>query len=78
MLDARDSRRRPVTCPARAAAQSSRSTPTAGTAWRGGVPEVLFAAAAGCGGLAEPNISQIGVQRATDPQLKQFSQRDDR
>ena len=37
--------------------------------------DVLFAAAAGSGGLAELNVSQIGVQRATDPQLRQFSQR---
>ncbi len=39
------------------------------------VPDALFAAAAGSGGLAELNVSQIGVQRATDPQLKQFSRR---
>jgi len=41
---------------------------------QGAVPDVLFAAAAGSGGLAEVNISQIGLQRATDPELKRFSQ----
>jgi putative membrane protein len=37
------------------------------------VPDVLFAAAAASGGLAELNISQIGLQRATDPELQRFS-----
>ncbi len=41
----------------------------------GAVPDALFAAAAGAGGLAEVNVSEIGLQRATDPELKQFSQR---
>jgi len=41
---------------------------------QGAVPDVLFAAAAASGGLAEVNISQIGLQRATDPELKRFSQ----
>jgi len=40
---------------------------------KGPVPDVLFAAAAASGGLAEVNVSQIGLQRATDPELKQFS-----
>jgi len=39
------------------------------------VNDTLFAAAAASGGLAELSISELGVQRATDPQLKQFSQR---
>ena len=39
------------------------------------MPDALFAAAGGSGGLAEMNVSQIGFLRATDPQLKQFSQR---
>jgi len=39
------------------------------------VPDALFAAAAGSSGVAEVNLSQIGLQRATDPELKQFSQR---
>ncbi|MFO0890749.1 MAG: DUF4142 domain-containing protein [Isosphaeraceae bacterium] len=38
------------------------------------VPDVLFAAAAASGGLAEVNISQIGLQRATHPELRKFSQ----
>ena len=38
------------------------------------VPDVLFAAAATSGGLAEVNLSEIGLQRATDPELKRFSQ----
>jgi len=41
---------------------------------KGPVPDVLFAAAAATGGLAELNVSQIGLQRATDPELKRFSQ----
>jgi putative membrane protein len=41
---------------------------------QGAVPGVLFAAAAPSGGLAEVNISQIGLQRATDPELRRFSQ----
>jgi putative membrane protein len=39
------------------------------------VPDALFAAAAGSGGLAEVNVSKLGLERATDPELKQFSQR---
>jgi len=38
------------------------------------VSDELFAAAAASGGLAEVNVSQIGLQRATDPELKRFSQ----
>jgi len=38
------------------------------------VNDPLFAAAAASGGLAEVNISEIGLQRATDPELKRFSQ----
>ena len=38
------------------------------------VSDELFAAAAASGGLTELNISQIGLQRATDPELKRFSQ----
>jgi len=45
-----------------------------GTAGRSAVSDELFAAAAASGGLAELNLSQIGVQRATDPELKRFSQ----
>jgi len=46
-----------------------------GTAGQAAVNDSLFAAAAAAGGLTEVEISQIGVQRATDPELKQFSQR---
>lgn len=35
----------------------------------------LFAMAAADGGMAEVALSELGVQKATDPQLKQFSQR---
>lgn len=38
------------------------------------VPDALFAAAAASGSMAEVNVSQIGLQRASDPELKQFSQ----
>jgi len=39
-----------------------------------GVNDALFAAAAADGGLSELTLSQLGVQRATDPELKRFSQ----
>jgi putative membrane protein len=39
------------------------------------VSDALFAAAAADGGLTELTLSQLGVQKATDPELKQFSQR---
>jgi putative membrane protein len=45
-----------------------------GAGARSAVSDELFAAAAASGGLAEVNISQIGLQRATDPELKRFSQ----
>ena len=45
-----------------------------GVAGRSAVSDELFAAAAASGGLAELNLSQIGMQRATDPELKRFSQ----
>jgi len=44
------------------------------SATQSAVSDELFAAAAASGGLAEVNISQIGLQRATDPELKRFSQ----
>jgi putative membrane protein len=46
-----------------------------GTASRGAVNDSLFAAAAAAGGMAELQISELGVQKATDPDLKRFSQR---
>jgi putative membrane protein len=39
------------------------------------VDDALFAAAATIGNMAELTLSELGVQRATDPELKQFSQR---
>jgi putative membrane protein len=38
------------------------------------VNDSLFAAAAADSGLAEVSMSELGVQRATDPELKKFSQ----
>jgi len=38
------------------------------------VNDQLFAAAAAVGGMAEVMISQLGAQKATDPELKRFSQ----
>ena len=40
-----------------------------------GVNDALFAAAAADGSLTELTLSQLGAQRATDPELKQFSER---
>ena len=45
------------------------------TATKMGVSDPLFAAAAGCGGLTELTISELGEQKATDPELKTFSQK---
>ncbi len=44
------------------------------TAGKAGVSDSLFALAAADGGLAEVMISELGVQKATDPELKKFSQ----
>jgi len=38
------------------------------------VSDPLFASAAAIGGLAEVSLSEIGVQKATDSELKRFSQ----
>src|SRR4051794_18487537 len=46
-----------------------------GTAAKMAVNDSLFAAAAGTGGLIEVQLSELGAQRATDQELKQFSQR---
>jgi len=40
-----------------------------------GVNDALFAAAAADSGLSELTLSQLGVQQATDPELKRFSER---
>jgi putative membrane protein len=47
----------------------------AGRGQTAGVNDALFAAAAADSGLSELTLSQLGVQRATDPDLKQFSER---
>jgi len=44
------------------------------TAAKSPVDDALFAQVAASGGLKEVAISQIGVQKATDPELKKFSQ----
>ncbi len=38
------------------------------------VNDTLFAAAAGAGGMTEVTLAELGVQKATDPALKKFSQ----
>jgi len=44
-------------------------------AQRTAVDDALFAAAAADSGLAEVSLSQLGLQKATDAELKKFSQR---
>src|SRR4051812_36483245 len=44
------------------------------SAAKAAVNDALFAAAAADGGLAEVSLSELGVQKATDPELKRFSQ----
>jgi putative membrane protein len=51
---------------------AQRSAQAAGA--QGPVSDALFAAAAVSGGLAELNLSELGLQRATDPELRRFSQ----
>jgi putative membrane protein len=48
---------------------------TRAVASQAGVNDGLFAAAATDSNLSELSLSQLGVQKATDPELKQFSQR---
>jgi len=43
-------------------------------AGKAAVSDPLFATAAAIGGLTEVSISELGVQKATDPELKRFSQ----
>jgi len=47
----------------------------AATGRKAPVDDTLFLAAVADGGIAEVTLSELGLQRATDPQLKQFSQR---
>jgi putative membrane protein len=65
---------RTLTLAALAAALAAPMAHAQGTAARAGVNDSLFAAAAASGGLAEVSLSQLGVQKATDPELKRFSQ----
>ncbi len=48
--------------------------PGRAVAGQSAVNDGLFAAAAADGGLTELTLSQLGVQKATDPELKRFSQ----
>jgi len=43
-------------------------------AGKAAVNDALFAAAAAIGGVAEVSLSELGMQKATDPELKKFSQ----
>jgi len=52
----------------------SGQAPTTSTTEKRPVSDALFAAAAADSGLAEVTISQIGLTRATDADLKRFSQ----
>ena len=54
--------------------QAPGGTQGQGTATRMAVNDALFAAAAADGGLTELSLSQLGLQKATDPELKRFSQ----
>jgi len=45
-----------------------------GTAAKAAVNDSLFAVAAATGGMTELQVSELGVQKATDPELKRFSQ----
>jgi putative membrane protein len=46
----------------------------AGTASRMAVNDSLFVVAAATGGMAELSLAELGVKKATDPELKRFSQ----
>lgn len=65
---------RTLTLAALAAALAAPMAHAQGTAARAGVNDTLFAEAAAIGGMAELSLSELGVQRATDPELKRFSQ----
>jgi len=52
----------------------AQGTATQGTAGRAAVNDSLFAMAAADGGLTEVTLSELGIQKATDPELKRFSQ----
>jgi len=66
---------RSLTLAALAAALVAPSAFAQNTAARAAVNDSLFAAAAATGGMAELQLSELGLQRATTQELKQFSQR---
>jgi putative membrane protein len=53
------------------AAPTARAQETAG---KGAVNDALFAVVAAQSGTAEVQLSELGLQKATDPELKKFSQ----
>jgi putative membrane protein len=59
---------------ARAQVTATPGTAAQGTAGKAAVNDSLFAMAAADGGLTEVTLSELGVQKATDPELKRFSQ----
>jgi putative membrane protein len=65
---------RTLTLAALAAVIAAPAARAQATAAKAAVNDSLFAAAA-TGGLAEVSLSELGLQRATDRELKQFSQR---
>ena len=62
---------------AQAPAQSAsgRADAATSTAGQSAVSDSLFAVAAADGGLAEVTLAELGIQKATDPELKKFSRR---
>jgi len=67
----------PTTTPRSASEGTAPGTTTTGPATSGkaAVSDSLFAIAAADGGMSEVTIAELGVQKATDPELKKFSQR---
>jgi len=65
---------RSLTLAALAAALIAPVAQAQGTAKKAAVSDNLFAVAAADGGMAEVTLAELGVQKATDPELKKFSQ----
>jgi len=57
-----------------AAALASSNVSAQGTSEKMGVSDALFAAAAADGGMQEVIMSQIAMKKATDPELKKYSE----
>ena len=57
-----------------AAAALASSSASAQTSEKMGVNDALFAAAAADGGMAEVTMAEMGVKKATNPELKKFSE----